>query len=66
MTDLPIERIEALALEHGDILIVTLPNSATFESVEQARRILADKLPDQETLVITAGTTIDAYRPVNR
>jgi hypothetical protein len=64
MTDLPIERIEALNLKPGDILVMTLPDHATAEMFHAVKEHLATELPDQRWLVITAGTTVDAYRPV--
>jgi len=62
--DLPIDRIEALSLQPGDILVMTLADHATPEMIEAVTKHLAVEFPDQKWLVVTAGNTIDAYRPV--
>ncbi len=59
-----IERIQALELQPGDVLVVTLPEVATFEAIDHAREYLERRFPSQQILVTTRGVDVAAYRPV--
>ncbi len=59
-----IERIQALELRPGDVLVVTLPADATYEHFKLVEQILERKLPGQQVFVVTNEVDVAAYRPV--
>lgn len=64
MTALPdIERLQALQLQPGDVLVATVPANITPAELEQVAKDLQHRLPGQQVLVITTGIDLAAYRP---
>ena len=65
MTDLPdIERLQALDLQPGDVLVATVPADITAMNLQLIVEDLERKLPGQQILVVTNEVDVAAYRPV--
>jgi hypothetical protein len=59
-----IERLQALALQPGDVLVATVPADLDAQQLRQVCDDLERKLPGQQVLVVTSDIDLAAYRPV--
>lgn len=65
MPDLPdIERLQAIDLQPGDVLIATLAAGITPDAFDQVSECLKGEFPDQHVIVLAGFEGVTAYRPV--
>lgn len=64
MSDLPeIERLQAIAVQPGDLIVVKLPDDATQNSLSNVASVVRERFPDNEVLVVTASVDVAVMRP---
>jgi hypothetical protein len=59
-----IERLQAIDLQPGDVLVATVPADLDAEAVLRTVDYFKRKLPGQQVLVVTSDIDLAAYRPV--
>lgn len=65
MSDLPeLERLQALSLDPGDVLVVTVRHSVSMAEVDQIKATVNEALPGHVVLVTSGDVDLSAYRPV--
>jgi hypothetical protein len=61
----PVERLEVVRLEKGDVLVATIPAECDAKEADEVRCHLADLFgQDANLLVITGDITLAGYRPI--
>jgi hypothetical protein len=65
MTKLAVEfdRIEAVNLQDGDVIIVTVPGMSSREDIERAKRVVSESFPGHSVLVKPNTVGFDVFRP---
>jgi hypothetical protein len=61
----PVERLEAVRLEKGDVLVATIPAGCDRQEADEVRCQLAAVFgQDANILVIDGDVTLNGYRPI--
>lgn len=63
MTDLDIERLQAVDLRPGDTIVVTVPERTSLANAEVIRNTIELRFPTNPVLVVPDGTDIEVVRP---
>lgn len=67
MADLPsIERLQAVTIEPGDVIVVTLPARTPDDFagwVDDIQAAMAKKFPGHKVLIVSAGVEVSVMRP---
>jgi hypothetical protein len=64
MTEIEVERLQAVELRPGDVLVVTLPGDTEPDMFHRMAEFMEQRFPDQKVLVVTSAIDLSAYRPL--
>lgn len=59
---LPLEHLQVLRLELGDVLVLTFPGELTFEMAAKIRERIVGEFPGHKVLIIDSGASMGVIR----
>jgi hypothetical protein len=65
IANVEIERLQAINVEPGDIIIITMPEHATEQDLARLAEIIHGKFPGHEVFIKTIGVEVGVVRPVS-